>query len=316
MKPAIERLAVLGLGLLGGSLGLAARARGVARSVVGASRSREALARARARGVADLTYTDPREAVEGADLVILATPPFAMPGVVREIAPGLRPGALVSDVGSVKGMLAETLPGCLPPGVAFVGAHPMAGGHARGLDHARADLFEGAACVVAPGAGADPGSVERLCAFWEALGARVVLRDPAAHDAEVAWVSHLPHALAFAFARALAGAPPGAAELTGPGFRDFTRIAHGDPELWSEIFAANRKALAGPLQAVAARLAELARELEAGDADALERLLTEARGALAGFAARAAASDARSGGANPEIPAAAGGPEGSSRNTA
>jgi cyclohexadieny/prephenate dehydrogenase len=316
VTPAVERLAILGLGLLGGSVGLAARARGVARSVVGASRSRETLARARARGVVDLAVADPREAVEGADLVILATPPFSMAGLVREIAPRLRPGTLVSDVGSVKGMLAETLPGCLPPGVAFVGAHPMAGGHARGLEHARADLFAGAVCVVAPGSGAERGSVDRLRAFWEALGARVVLRDPATHDAEVAWVSHLPHALAFAFASALTGAPPGAAEVSGPGFRDFTRIAHGDPELWSEILAANRKALAGPLQAVAARLAELVRELETGDAEALERLLTEARGALAGFTARAAGPDARSGGANPEIPAATGGPEGSSRNTA
>jgi cyclohexadieny/prephenate dehydrogenase len=316
VKPAVERLAILGLGLLGGSVGLAARARGVARSVVGSSRGRETLARARARGIVDHAIADPREAVEDADLVILATPPFAMPGLLREIAPRLRPGALVSDVGSVKGLLAETLPGCLPPGVAFVGAHPMAGGHARGLEHARADLFAGTVCVVAPGAGAGRGSVARLRAFWEALGARVVLRDPATHDAEVAWVSHLPHALAFAFARALAGAPPDAAELIGPGFRDFTRIAQGDPELWSEILAANRKALAGPLQAAAARLAELARELEAGDAESLERLLTEARGALAGFTARAAGSDARSGGANPEIPAATGGPEGSSRNTA
>jgi cyclohexadieny/prephenate dehydrogenase len=316
VKPAVERLAILGLGLLGGSVGLAARARGVARSVVGSSRGRETLARARARGIVDHAIADPREAVEDADLVILATPPFAMPGLLREIAPRLRPGALVSDVGSVKGLLAETLPGCLPPGVAFVGAHPMAGGHARGLEHARADLFAGTVCVVAPGAGAGRGSVARLRAFWEALGARVVLRDPATHDAEVAWVSHLPHALAFAFARALAGAPPDAAELIGPGFRDFTRIAQGDPELWSEILAANRKALAGPLQAAASRLAELARELEAGDAESLERLLTEARGALAGFTARAAGSDARSGGANPEIPAATGGPEGSSRNTA
>ena len=305
MKPPLERLAVLGLGLLGGSLGLAARSRGVARTVVGASRGPETLARARARGVADHTCSDAREAVEGADLVILATPPFAMPGVVRHIAPALRPGALLSDVGSVKGTLAETLPGCLPPGVAFVGAHPMAGGHARGLEHARADLFEGATCVVTPDASADGASVERLCAFWEALGARVVLRDPATHDVEVAWVSHPPHALAFAFARALDAAPSGAAEVSGPGFRDFTRIAHGDPELWSEILAANRKALAGPLQVAATRLAELAREIEAGDGEALERFLTEARASLARYAPRGpGASGARSGGASPEIPAA------------
>ncbi len=309
MKPRMERLALVGLGLLGGSIGLAARARGVARTVVGTSRSRETLALARARGAADLVCADPRAAVDGAELVILATPPSAMPGVVREITPGLRPGTLVSDVGSVKATLAETLPGLLPPGVVFVGAHPMAGSHERGLAHARADLFDGAACVVAPGAGAQAEAVARLRDFWEALGARVVVRDPETHDAEVAWVSHLPHALAFAFARALEAAPAGAARVTGPGFRDFTRIAHGDPELWSEILSANRKALAGPLQAAATRLAELARELEAGDADALERFLGEARGTLAGFAARGPADpDARSGGAHPEIPAARGRP--------
>jgi prephenate dehydrogenase len=304
VRPPIDRLALVGLGLLGGSIGLAARARGAARRVVGTSRGRETLALARARGAADRVCADPGEAVDGAELVILATPPFAMPGVVRQVAPRLRAGTLVSDVGSVKATLAETLPGLLPPGVAFLGAHPMAGSHERGLAHARADLFEGTACVVTPGAGAERGHVERLCAFWEALGARVVLRDPEAHDAEVAWVSHLPHALAFAFARALEAAPAAATELSGPGFRDFTRIAHGDPELWSEILCANRKALAGPLQAAAARLAELSRELETGDAEALERFLGDARGLLAAFAARVPArSSAPSGGASPEIPA-------------
>jgi cyclohexadieny/prephenate dehydrogenase len=296
--PAFERVAVIGLGLLGGSVAAAARRRGVARRVVGVARLRETAAAALREGVADEAGTDVAALVAGAELVVLATPIGAMAPVLARAAEGLAEGAVVTDVGSLKGALSETLPGLLPPGVAYVGAHPMAGGHRRGLDHARADLLEGAACIVAPGRGAPERAVARVRAFFEALGARVVLRAPDRHDAEVAWVSHLPHALAFAFARALADAPPEAAALRGPGFRDFSRIAWSEPELWAEILCANRKAMAGPLAAAAARLAELARAVEQGDADAVERFLASARESLARFA-----DDARSGGDHPEIPA-------------
>src|SRR5690606_17292264 len=182
--------------------------------------------------------------------------------LLADAGPALAPGALVTDVGSVKGVLADTLPGLLPPGVHYVGSHPMAGSHEKGPDHARPDLFEGAACVVTPVPGDPPEAVERIEGLWRALGARVVRRDPAGHDREVAWMSHLPHVLAFAFARALAEAPPGARDVAGPGFRDFTRIARSDAELWADILVANAKALAGPLARVARELAEAARVLE------------------------------------------------------
>jgi cyclohexadieny/prephenate dehydrogenase len=295
--PAFERVAVIGLGLLGGSVAAAARQRGVARCVVGVARLRETAAAALRDGVADEAGTEIERLVEGAELVVLATPIGAMAPLLARAAAGLSEGAVVTDVGSLKGELSETLPGLLPPGVAYVGAHPMAGSHRRGLDHARADLFEGTACIVAPGRDAPPRAVERVRAFFEALGARVVLRAPDRHDAEVAWVSHLPHALAFAYARALGEAPPDAAAVRGPGFRDFSRIAWSDPELWAEILCANRKALAGPLGLAAARLAELACAVEQGDAEAVERFLATARESLARFA-----DDARSGGENPEIP--------------
>jgi len=303
--PQFERLAVLGLGLLGGSVARAARARGVVRRAVGSGRRAEALAAAVRAGVVDET-APVEEAVAGADLVVLATPVHAMAGTLRRAAPHLAPGALVTDVGSVKGVLAETLPGLLPEGVPYVGSHPMAGSHLRGVEHARADLFEGAPCVVAPvHPERDGAPVARLSAFWGALGARVVVRDPAVHDAEVAWVSHVPHVLAFAFARALESAPAGAGGLAGSGFRDFSRIARSDAELWSDILGANAKAIAGPLRTVADRLAELARDLEAGDAWALERSIGAARAALARTAHREEDSNdlgARSGGTNPEIP--------------
>ncbi len=295
--PVVERLAVVGLGLLGGSVAAAARARGAARRVVGVARLRDTAAAALGAGIVDEAGTDVARGVEGADLVVLATPLSAMAEVLRRAAPGLREGAVVTDVGSVKGSLGETLPGLLPPGVAYVGAHPMAGSHRRGLEHARAVLLDGAACVVAPSPAAPRAAVLRVRAFFEALGARVLERDPAGHDAEVAWVSHLPHALAFAFAQALADAPAGAAALRGPGFRDFTRIAHSDPELWAGILCDNRKALAGPLARAAARLAELARAVEQGDPEAVERFLAAARESLARID-----GDARSGGVHPEIP--------------
>jgi cyclohexadieny/prephenate dehydrogenase len=293
--PAFERIAVVGLGLLGGSVAGGARARRLAGTVVGISRGSETLERARRRGVIDEGTTDAAEGALGADLVVLATPVFAMAPTLERLAPGLRPGTIVTDVGSVKAELAETLPGLLPPGVAYVGSHPMAGSHQTGLDHARPDLCEGAACIVTPTAAASPKEVARVEAFWSALGARVLRRDPAAHDAEVAWISHAPHAVAFAFAHALAEAPAASAELRGTGFRDFTRIAASDPELWADILVTNRKALAGPLQAQARHLEGLARALEAADTETVHRFLADARDLLAG-----AAKEAPSGGQNPE----------------
>lgn len=280
MKPRVERLAVLGLGLLGGSIAWAARARGVAGEVVGCGRRIEPLRDAQARGLVDRFATDPAEAVAGADLVVLATPVGSMAGVLRAAAPALRADAIVTDVGSVKALLCETLPGLLPPGVVFVGSHPMAGSHDKGAEHADANLLDGAVCVVTPAADRSEAAVARVEAFWSALGARIVRRDPAMHDREVAWISHVPHAVAFAFARALGDAPPEAGRVAGSGFRDFTRIARSDPELWAEILVANRKAVAGPLARVAERMSELARAVETGDVDEVDRWIAEARASL------------------------------------
>jgi prephenate dehydrogenase len=297
--PSVQRLAIVGLGLLGGSIALGARARGVAASVVGSGRSRESVAAALRSGALD-AVCDLDEAVRGADLVVLATPVSAMAGVLRRAAPALSAGCVVTDVGSVKGPLTETLPGLLPKDVHFVGSHPMAGSHERGMEHARGDLFEGAVCIVTPTPGSDAGAVSRVEAFWRALGARVERRSADAHDTAVGWVSHVPHAVAFAFAAALGAAPRDATALAGPGFRDFTRIARSDAELWAEILTLNRKALAGPLQTFASRLAELGRALDAGDAETVGRFLAAARENLAP-SALGQESKARSGGEKPEI---------------
>jgi prephenate dehydrogenase len=154
----------------------------------------------------------------------------------------------------------------------------MAGSHETGLDHAREDLFEGAACVVTRCG--DARAMERIGDFWRDLGARVVIRDPQTHDAEVAWVSHLPHLVAFAFAGALESAPEGAGEVAGSGFRDFTRIARSDPGMWADILTGNRKAISTPLQKLGEALRELGRAVETGDSDAVERWIGSARAAL------------------------------------
>lgn len=295
-EPIFEQVTVVGLGLLGGSLAMAVRRRRLARRVVGVCRRRETAEAALRAGMVDEAGTDAARLVPGTQLLVLATPVHAMADALREAAPFLSEEAVVTDVGSVKGGLAETLPGLLPPGVRYVGAHPMAGSHARGVEHAREGLFEGAACVVASGPEIDPAAREQVRRLFAGVGARLVERTPAQHDAEVAWVSHVPHALAFAYAHALAAAPAGAGAVRGPGFRDFTRIAQADPELWADILCSNGKALAGPLAAVAAALERLSRSVEQGDAEATERFLAEARDALARLA-----QGAPSGGGNPEI---------------
>ena len=278
--PVFERVAVLGLGLLGGSVARAAKETGAAGWVVGATRRRNVLEAALTQGIVDAVGT-PEEAVRDADLVVLATPVFAMAGTIRKIASHLREGALVTDVGSVKAVLHETLPGLLARGVRYIGSHPMAGSHERGFDHSRADLFRDAPCVVTEPA-ATPER-DRLCDFWRALGARIVVRAPAEHDAEVAWMSHVPHVLAYAFADSLGEAPVAAREVAGAGFRDFTRIARSEPEMWGDILTANRKALSAPLRAAGEALAEIGRAIEANDADTLEQMISAARDALSRF---------------------------------
>jgi len=268
------------MGLVGASVAWAARTRRIVHEVVGHDRNPAQLERARLQDMADRLERDPAEAVRGADLVVLATPVKSMPGLVRTIGTAFASGVLVTDVGSVKQPLAEYLPGLLPSGATYIGSHPMVGGHRGGAAAASPELFANATVAIVPGDHARgdrrPATVDRLRRFWEDLGAQVVSREAEDHDREVAWISHVPHVLAFAFARTLRGAPGGASELVGPGFRDFTRIARANPALWADILSANAKAVSLPLQRVAESFAELAAALEAGDEARVARLLGEA----------------------------------------
>lgn len=309
MTPRFEKIAIIGLGLLGASVARAARRADVVECIAAASRRRGPMETALAAGIVD-EIGGCEEVVRGADLVIVCSPIGVMAQLLERASPGFRPDALVTDVGSVKGPLADQIPAILPEGVEYIGSHPMAGSHERGAEHGRADLFEGAPCVLTPRVDTKGSSLARLSDFWQELGARVVIRTPEDHDVDVAWVSHVPHVVAFAFAHAFQEAPQRASELAGSGFRDFTRIGRSDSEMWSEILNANRKSLAGPLQAFGQSLAQLGAALEAGEVETHEEFLAQARQALERSATPSISSgaqraprleEARSGGENPEI---------------
>ena len=268
----------MGTGLIGGSIGLALRARHPRVEVVGADADAAEAARALARGAVSRVAPSAAEAAAAADIVVLAVPTARVPGVLAEIAPRVAPGALVTDVASVKGPVAQAARELLPAGVAFVGGHPMAGAERGGVAHADALLFENAVYVLTPAGGAAEGALGGEApaldprAVWlaEAVGARAVAMDAARHDAVVAAVSHLPQLVAVALVDHAAATGDDALALAAGGFRDTTRVASSPFGMWGGILDANREAVVATLAAFAERLAVLARAVAAADLDALE----------------------------------------------
>jgi cyclohexadieny/prephenate dehydrogenase len=271
----VKRLTVVAPGLLGGSVACGARARALAAEIVAVGRTPATLERVRAAGAADRTTTDLAEGVRGADVVVLCAPVGALPGLVRAAWPHLAPGAVLTDVGSVKGPVVAAAAACPPrAGVAFVGGHPMAGSERSGFEAARADLFEGRLTMLTPVAGTDERAVERLTAFWEALGSHVRRVEPDAHDRGVAAISHFPHLAAFGL---VAAADDEALAMAGPGFHDTTRIAGSAEGLWTDIFRENQAALLDAVARYRGLLDRWEALVRAGDWDALEAALARAR---------------------------------------
>jgi prephenate dehydrogenase len=270
----IERLAVVGVGLLGGSVALAARAGGVAREIDGVGRSRERLEGPLRAGLVDRVSVDVAEGVAGADCVVLAATVLANERLLETVWDAVPAAALVTDVGSTKrGIVAaaERLAAKRP--LAFLGSHPMAGSEKSGWEIARADLFRGATVIVTPTDATEPRAAKGVTALWEALGARVSALDPETHDRVVAAISHLPHVAAWALVDAVGRFEPGALAFAARGFKDTTRIAASDPDVWREILLSNRDAIRASLTALRAALDDLERLLAAGDAAGLEALL-------------------------------------------
>jgi prephenate dehydrogenase len=274
----IRRLALVGLGLLGGSVAKAARADGLADEIVAVGRDRARLEPALRDGVVDRISTRLEEGVAGADFCLLATPVATLTALLPVVWHALPADAVLTDVGSTKGFIVETAEGLARNRpLAFVGSHPMAGSEQSGYRVARPDLFRGATVVLTPTERTDSHAVKRVGGFWESLGGRLVTLDPQTHDRATAAISHLPHLGADALVDAVVRMDPRFFEIAGRGFKDTTRIAASDPQMWREIFQENRAGLAEALAAFRAALDELERLIDGGDAAAIEGALDRIR---------------------------------------
>lgn len=272
-----NKVAILGGGLLGGSLALAIAGLESAPKVALWSRREETTRRALELGMAGAT-SDLTTAIEGADLIVLAVPVGAMPALLRKsLEAGLAAQALVTDVGSVKGVVHATLPKELSgSGITFIGSHPMAGSEQGGIEAARSSLFKSAACLLTDDQRAPREQRDRLERFWQSVGCKTSWMSAAVHDELVARISHLPHVIAAAGAR-VSLRDPGDGRFGGGGLRDTTRVAGGDPAMWAEILLENREAVATPLRETIAELRDVLASLEAGDEQKLRQWLASAK---------------------------------------
>ena len=276
-----EKLALLGLGLIAGSMSLAARRAGVAGQIVGTARSAQTRQIAMDIGLVDAVTDTAAEAVKDADLVVLAVPVGVMGDVAQEIAPHLKPGAVVTDVGSVKRAVIEAVTPHLPDYVHFVPGHPLAGTEHSGPNSGFAELFDNRWCLLVAPAGTDASQVEKMRDFWQALGSNVEIMDPEHHDLVLAVTSHAPHLIAYT----MVGVADDLRRVTdsevikysAAGFRDFTRIAASDPTMWRDVFLNNKEATLEILGRFTEELFALQRAIRQGDGDHLHAYFTRTR---------------------------------------
>ena len=280
-EPLFERVALIGLGLIGSSISHACRRAGLAREIVGHARSADTRATAERLGLVARAHVTAREAVAGADLVLLCTPLGANRAIAEEIGPHLAAGAIVSDVGSVKGCVVRDVAPFLPSGVHFIPGHPIAGTENSGPESGFAELFDGRWCILTPPADTSRGAILRLKTFWRGLGANVELMDADHHDMVLAITSHLPHLIAFNIVNTAAHlervTDSEVIKFSAGGFRDFTRIAASDPTMWRDVFLTNKEAVLEMLGRFTEDLTDLQRAIRFADGDKLHRLFTEAR---------------------------------------
>jgi len=281
MNVQFDRIALIGIGLIGSSLAHDIRRLGLAREIVVATRSPETLKRAEELGLGDRYTTSSADAVEGADLVIVSVPVGASESVAKEIAASLKPGAIVTDVGSTKASVIAQMQPHIPAGVHFIPGHPLAGTEKSGPDAGFPGLFESRWCIFTPVAGTDETALKRLRSFWEALGSKVDEMDAQHHDKVLAIVSHLPHLIAYN----IVGTADDLETVTesevikysASGFRDFTRLAASDPTMWRDVCLHNRDAILEMLARFSEDLAYLQRAIRWGEGDKIFELFTRTR---------------------------------------
>ena len=269
-----RRMVVAGVGLIGGSLALAARQKGLVEEVVGYGRGEKNLRVARKRGIIDSYFMDAGEVPGGTDFLVLGTPVQATVPLAAAFLPALEPGCLVSDVGSVKARIVVGMERLLPHRIPFVGAHPIAGSDQWGAETARANLFLRQRCILTPTRNTDSAALKKVAGLWRRLGAKVEIMDPQLHDRILGLVSHVPHILVYALVNLLGRAKIDSVEVTeycGGGFKDFTRIAASRPELWRDICLLNRAAVSKSLTDYIRSLERLKRLIQSEQGAALER---------------------------------------------
>ncbi len=280
-KPQFERVALIGIGLIGSSLAHVLRRDGLAGEIVACARKEATRAKALELGLADRATEDAAEAVYGADLVVVATPLSAYAALGVRMAPALRPGAIVTDVGSVKQAVIRDLQASLPDTVHFIPGHPVAGTEHSGPESGFAELFRDRWCILTPLPGIDAAALARLTALWEQAGMRVVTMDPEHHDKVLAMTSHLPHVIAYTIVGTATDLEDSlkseVIKFSAGGFRDFTRIAGSDPVMWRDIFLNNREAVLEMLQRFSEDLTALQRAIRWGEGDKLEELFSRTR---------------------------------------
>lgn len=265
-----DTVAIIGVGLLGGSIGLALQQRGLVRRVIGVGRREESLRRARLLGTVTDTTLELARGVAEADLIVVCTPVGDIVDYVCQAAEHCPAHAIITDVGSTKADIVRQLRQQLPTELRFVGSHPLAGSEKTGAQHAQAELFEGRVTVVTSAEGTESGALEQVVAFWESLGSRVLRMSPEDHDEAVAMTSHATHVIAAALAAATA---PDQLPLTASGWRDTTRVAAGDPQLWRQILVTNRDQVLKSLGKFEKVLSQFRAALKRGDDASLVQLL-------------------------------------------
>jgi len=280
-RPLFAKVALIGVGLIGSSLAYAMRRAGLAAHIAGYSPRPETLEKARARGFADSLHDTLAPAVRESDLVVLATPVGVFGALARELAPSLKPGAILSDVGSVKTAVIRDVGPHVPETVHFIPAHPIAGTEQSGPDAGSPELFDGRWCILTPLPGTDAKALAALKSFWQRCGSQVEVMDAKHHDLVLAITSHLPHLIAYNIvgtAADLEAVTQGEViKYSAGGFRDFTRIAASDPVMWRDVFLNNREAVLETLGRFAEDLSALQRAIRWGDGDMLFNLFTRTR---------------------------------------
>jgi cyclohexadieny/prephenate dehydrogenase len=306
-KPMFERVALIGIGLIGSSLSHAMRRGGLARTIVGTAQSEKTRDTALRLGLVSSVYATAAEAVRDADLVILCAPVGACGRLAAEMAPALRPGAIVTDVGSVKGAVMRDVGLHLPPNVHFIPGHPIAGTEHSGPEAGFAELFDGRWCILTPPPDVDKDALAKLIAFWEACGSHVELMAADHHDLVLAITSHVPHLIAYNIvntARHLERVTDTEViKFSAGGFRDFTRIAASDPVMWRDVFLNNKEAVLEMLGRFSEDLTALQRAIRFGEAETLHELFTEARAIRRGIIEAGQDTPAPDFGRRPQKPA-------------